>query len=447
MLGRFLTTVGQTLALALAIAGCAGDEPSQPPADAGGDAASGCAPPEVPCGDGGCCAARDHDTASAPDAGPVQASVGSCCETQATAGCEQPTVEACVCAIDRLCCAGAWDDRCVALVEAEGCGQCGPAPSTLCEVSAESDAAPSTLEGRLGQVDGVVSDALELSCGSIAEPDVVFAFTAPEAGSYDFSTAGSEIFDTVMAVIDGDACGGDELGCNDDDESELTSRLVLELAAGQKVLIAVESWGEESGEIEVEVTASGEAPVVEPDSCIASDLPMSLPVSVEGEASDDADRLMPSCAVYGSAGEALHRFTAEQAGRYRFDTRGSDADTIVQVLDGDCAGQELACNDDPDGGGLAAIADLDLSAGQTVLINVDSFDGTGDYTLTVDKVDATLDEVPDASGDSCCAEHGEASCADATIAACVCAIDEYCCTETWDIRCVDAVALNGCGSC
>jgi len=425
MPGRFLTMVGQTLALALAIAGCAGEESSQPPADAGVDAAIGHAPlePDVP--------------STPDDAGTTQSSVGSCCETQQSAGCEEPTVEACVCAIDRLCCAGAWDDRCVALVEAEGCGQCGPAPSTLCEVSAESDTAPSTLEGMLGQVDGVATDALELSCGSIAEPDVVFAFTAPEAASYDFSTAGSAIFDTVLAVIDGDACGGEELGCNDDDGSDLTSRLVLELAAGQQVLLAVESWGEEPGAVEVHVAASGASPVIDPTSCDADELPTSLPASVAGEASDQEGVLTPSCALYGSAGEALHRFTAEHDGRYRFDTRGSDADTIVQVLDGDCAGEELACNDDSDAGGLAAIADLDLHAGQTVLINVDSFDGTGNYTLTVDKIDPT----------SCCAQHASGGCSDAAIAACVCAIDEPCCAESWNQLCIDAIALHGCGSC
>jgi len=445
MPGRFLTTVGQTLALALAIAGCAGDEPPQPPADAGVDAAIECAPPEVPC-ESGCCAAGEP-SAPPEDAGPPQSSVDSCCEAQQTAGCEEPTIEACVCAVDRLCCAGAWDDRCVALVEAEGCGQCGAAPSTLCEVSAESDSAPTTLEGALGQVDGVVTDALELSCGSFAEPEVLFAFTAPEAGSYDFSTAGSEIFDTVMAVIDGDACGGDELGCNDDDGSELSSRLVLELTEGQQVLVAVESWGEEPGEIEVEVTSSGDAHVVEPEGCVAGELPASLPASVTGEASDEEDLLTPSCALFGSAGEALHSFTAEQAGRYRFDTRGSDADTIVQVLDGDCTGEELACNDDSDAGGLAAIADLDLVAGQTVLINIDSFDGSGNYTLTVDKVDPTLEEAPTSNTGGCCTEHIEASCADAAVAACVCAVDDYCCTEIWDALCVDAVALLGCGSC
>ena len=63
----------------------------------------------------------------------------------------------------------------------------------------------------------------------------------------------------------------------------------------------------------------------------------------------------------------------------------------MQVLDGDCSGEELACNDDSDLGGLAAIAELDMSAGQSVLINVDSFDGTGSYALSVDRVDPVLD--------------------------------------------------------
>lgn len=431
--------------VALTIAGCAGEEssPAPVPTDAGvsdgGSDPNALGQPDEPDGSG---------PSTMADSAPSPSSVGSCCATQETPGCEEPAVEACVCAIDRLCCAGAWDERCVALVDAEGCGQCGTPPSTACEVRQVSDEAPSMLRGALGASDEVATDAVELSCGSIAEPELLFAFTAPEAGSYVFSTAGSEVFDTVLAVIDGTACDGEELACNDDDTSELTSRVVLELAAGQAVLVAVESWGEEAGAIEVEVTAGDGGPaIIDEQSCTVTDLPATLPASVTGEASDEADLLTPSCALYGSSGEALYRFTADQAGRYRFDTRGSDVDTVVQVLDGDCAGEELACNDDSDLGGLAAIAELDMSAGQTVVINVDSFDGMGSYALSVDRMDAAAEEPAVESTGSCCSPQAGGGCADAAIAACVCAVDDYCCTGTWDALCVEAVSVLECGGC
>src|SRR5688500_18195731 len=190
---RIIPTVGLVLAVVLALAGCAEDEPSQPAADGGAPDAQVAAPPLTP----------DQDTAREPDApldaGPPLSSVGDCCEAQATAGCEEPTIEACVCALDRLCCAGAWDDRCVELVESQGCGQCGPEPSTVCVVTEAGDEARGSLSGTRGAVDGEVTDAVELSCGSIAEPEVVFGFTAPETGSYDFSTVSTDVIDTVLA--------------------------------------------------------------------------------------------------------------------------------------------------------------------------------------------------------------------------------------------------------
>ena len=432
---RFFSTVGVALAVVLSLPGCA-EDPSSPAvaADGGGPDAQADASPEPQVID---------ESLSEPDAAPPPSSVGDCCETQSSAGCEDPTIEACVCAVDRLCCAGAWDERCVALIESEACGRCGAAPSTACEVAAASEELPSALHGTLGT--GDVTDAVELSCGSIAEPDVLFAFTAPEAGSYELTTAGSSVTDTVMAVIDGEACGGDELGCNDDDDTELSSRLTLELDQGQSVLIAVESWGEESGDVTVQIAASGGSSPLDDDSCVASALE-GTPASAAGDASAESDLITPSCALYGSAGEAFYTFTAAEEGRYRFDTRGSDADTIVQVLDGTCTAAELACNDDSDLGGLAAVADLDLSAGQTVLVNVDSLDGTGSYTLSVGRVDPSAEEPEPASG-SCCAEHPEAGCDDSAISACVCAVDDYCCTQTWDELCVDAIATLSCGSC
>jgi hypothetical protein len=437
MVTRISFFAGLVSALGLVAAGCAGDDPKPLAVDAGlaADASvdAGERPPDAV--DEG-----DAAVSAAPS------SVGSCCEAQGTAGCEAPEVEACVCAIDRLCCAGAWDARCVELVDSEGCGQCGAAPSNVCEAHDASDAAPSTMQGALGG--GASNDAIELSCGSIAEPEVLFAFTAPEAGSYSFSTGGSQIFDTVLAVIDGSTCDGEELGCNDDEEGDLSSRLVLELAADQQVLIAVESWGEEAGEVSVEVVAGEVGAEVEPAQCAPAELAATVPASAEGEASSQGNLLTPSCALFGSSGDALYLFTADQDGRYRFDTRGSVADTIVQVLDGiDCAGEELACNDDPELGGLSAIADVDLELGQTVLVNVDSLDGMGSYTLTVDRIDPSLEEMPEPSADSCCSAHAGAGCNDAEIAACVCAVDETCCNNTWDSLCADAVSILECGGC
>jgi hypothetical protein len=47
-----------------------------------------------------------------------------CCEPGSTPGCDDPQIEACVCAIDPFCCAIAWDESCVQEVETFGCGSC-----------------------------------------------------------------------------------------------------------------------------------------------------------------------------------------------------------------------------------------------------------------------------------------------------------------------------------
>ncbi|MDD9939391.1 MAG: hypothetical protein OXT09_37740, partial [Myxococcales bacterium] len=104
------------------------------------------------------------------------------------------------------------------------------------------------------------TDEVTTTCGSgvsgISSPDAVFEFTADRAGTYQFDTYGSS-FDTSMAVIDGDLCGGFELDCNDDVDSSTTESAVrVELEADQTVLIAVEAFGLDPlvGLVELRVT-------------------------------------------------------------------------------------------------------------------------------------------------------------------------------------------------
>jgi hypothetical protein len=52
------------------------------------------------------------------------ATKGPCCQANSTPGCDDPTVESCVCAADATCCSEPWDDFCVVLVEGAACGAC-----------------------------------------------------------------------------------------------------------------------------------------------------------------------------------------------------------------------------------------------------------------------------------------------------------------------------------
>ncbi|MBL9118856.1 MAG: hypothetical protein JNL80_02940 [Phycisphaerae bacterium] len=62
----------------------------------------------------------------------------TCCEI-GTPGCSQSKVEACVCAVDPYCCETAWDDQCVAEVDAFRCGDCDGSGSGQCLTAFATD--------------------------------------------------------------------------------------------------------------------------------------------------------------------------------------------------------------------------------------------------------------------------------------------------------------------
>ena len=98
------------------------------------------------------------------------------------------------------------------------------------------------------------------------------------------------------------------------------------------------------------------------------------------------------------APEAIFSWTAPRAGTFRFDTGGSDIDTVLYVLDGSCSGPELDCNDDAEKTVQSELR-VTLRAGQTVVIAVDGFDeeSIGSYSLAVtEEAPADAGPAPDA---------------------------------------------------
>ena len=83
---------------------------------------------------------------------------------------------------------------------------------------------------------------IDPSCGQLGSADITVEWTAPSAGTFLVSLAGSD-FDTVLAVYDG--CGGAELDCNDDDDDsgEFFSALVLEATAGERFIFVIAGFG------------------------------------------------------------------------------------------------------------------------------------------------------------------------------------------------------------
>jgi len=82
--------------------------------------------------------------------------------------------------------------------------------------------------------------------------------------------------------------------------------------------------------------------------------------------------------------------------------------------------------------------------GEDLLVRWVHGDGTG--VLLLDQITFEAMDCCDPPAHGCC-EVGGAGCDDASIEACVCAIDPYCCETAWDAICIDAIAVNDCGTC
>lgn len=67
--------------------------------------------------------------------------LGNCCAPDgATAGCEVPEVQDCVCEVDAYCCDEVWDESCAGEVVSLGCGECNFPPQPFdCYCLAECD--------------------------------------------------------------------------------------------------------------------------------------------------------------------------------------------------------------------------------------------------------------------------------------------------------------------
>lgn len=94
-----------------------------------------------------------------------------------------------------------------------------------------------------------------------------------------------------------------------------------------------------------------------------------------------------------NARDVAYSWTAPGSGVYTFDTDASDRfgeealDSVLYVREGDCAGRELACNDDIDAEAenYQSEVELTLVAGDAVTIIIDGWRySSGQYVLTID---------------------------------------------------------------
>ncbi|MEZ4392278.1 MAG: hypothetical protein R3A48_14405 [Polyangiales bacterium] len=93
-------------------------------------------------------------------------------------------------------------------------------------------------------------------CGGEAGPEVALRWTAPRAGTFTFTTAGSD-FDTLLYLRS--ECGGRDRACNDDVVSGVvrSSTATLELAAGEPLLIFIDGWEDSAGNYVLNIAEGG----------------------------------------------------------------------------------------------------------------------------------------------------------------------------------------------
>ncbi|WP_437590703.1 MXAN_6577-like cysteine-rich protein [Sorangium sp. So ce1000] len=223
-------------------------------------------------------------------------------------------------------------------------------------------------------------ESVRPTCGSSNAPDTIYRFTAPENGLYIFNTFGSS-FDTVLQILN-ESCAGTPLACNDNTDGQ-QSRVTLQLAAGQTVLVVVDGRGTSSGDYVLQVDR-----FIGPGTCATPiSLGSELPLTRTGTTRGQPDAVRPRCssASTSSCPETVFTYAAPVGGTYVIDTIGSSLDTILHVHTAGCGGAELKCNDDSGGSGTSKM-EIELAARQIITVVVDGYDGaSGDFTLHIAK--------------------------------------------------------------
>lgn len=216
-------------------------------------------------------------------------------------------------------------------------------------------------------------DAFSLSCGGVGGSDVALLWTVPFTGRFAFDTSGSN-FDSVVAVIDG-FCFGSELACDDDSGGNLNGRVELDLFVGQTVTVVVDSFGQNFGEVRLEISQ------VEDGTCPDTEFPQIVPFVTPGQTAGAPNQRAGSCGGQDSPEiEAL--WVPPFDGLFRFEVLEADFDPVMYLRANDCEGPEIDCNDDFIG--LNPAIDTVLVGGQPVVIIVDGLGASaGKFTLQV----------------------------------------------------------------
>ena len=223
-------------------------------------------------------------------------------------------------------------------------------------------------------------------CGGGTDPiDIWYAYIATESGTGSFDLCGST-YDTRLAIWD--ACGGNVLACNDDDDfcgsGSTQSYISMEVTSGTLYYVQVSGYNADAGDGDLTISV---IPEVANDDC-ANATPVNeindLPFTTIGATAGGDD---PGCGGGQPPVDIWYAYTATVSGTASFDLCGSSFDTRLAIWDA-CGGTVIACNDDdgPVCSGTNASIEINVSLGSTYYVQVGGYNtdvGNGDLTIYV----------------------------------------------------------------
>ncbi|MHC4705227.1 MAG: hypothetical protein ACYTFQ_32155, partial [Planctomycetota bacterium] len=205
----------------------------------------------------------------------------------------------------------------------------------------------------IGDVTDLVFDTSEATFDGpglcLTSPNIWYCYTASCTGEVTVSLAGSS-FDTMLAVYNGCDCNptaADMLGCNDDANFSYQSEVYFAAVAGNKYLIEIGGYGNETGQGVLNVSCAGEPePPAAKDDCVNA----KAVGDVTNVAFDTTDTTFDGPGLCLTSPNIWYRYTATCTGEVTVSLLGSSYDTMLAVYEGtNCypASEDLIeCNDD-----------------------------------------------------------------------------------------------------
>ena len=227
-------------------------------------------------------------------------------------------------------------------------------------------------------------------CGGITNPvDIWYAYTATSSGNATFNLCGSS-YNTRLAIWD--ACGGNELKCNDDDDdcgtSSQLSYITMAVVSGVTYYIQVGGNNalKGSGDLTISVI-----PYPNNNVC-ANAIPINEVLDLSfTTVNATASGINPGCGGSNPI-DIWYAYTATQTGSASIDLCGSDYDTRLAIYSL-CGGTMLDCNDDECD--LQSVIAIDVLSGTTYYLQI------GGYNAITGNGDLTIGVVPQGTNDDC----------------------------------------------